>query len=78
METFAKIGFAKISLAAQKIWVASQGEGGGTVAVPWSPDPPARTLMGAITCFFNQTHCSFSQIWYHGDGFVICIIIKCQ
>ena len=28
METFAKIGFAKISLAAQKIWIA-QNLGGG-------------------------------------------------
>ena len=29
METFAKIGFAKISLAAQKIWVAQNLGGGG-------------------------------------------------
>ena len=53
METFVKISFAKISLAAQselpEIW---EGEGGG--CRPSAPS--ARTLMGAITCFFNQTH----------------------
>ena len=43
METFVKIDFAKISLAAQKIWVAQNlGREG------WQPQaPPARTLMGA-------------------------------
>ena len=36
METFVKIGFAKISLPAQKIWVAQNlGEGG--LAAPSSP-----------------------------------------
>ena len=62
METFVKIGFAKISLAAQKNLSCpkfGRGRGGGR----WQPPaPPARTLMGAITCLFNQTHCSFSQI----------------
>ena len=37
METFVKIWFAQISLAAPKI----------------PPAPTARTPMGAITCFFN-------------------------
>ena len=38
METFVKISFAKISLAAQKIWVAQNlGEGG--LAAPSSPRP---------------------------------------
>ena len=38
METFVKIDFAKISLAAQKIWVAQNlGEGG--LAAPSSPRP---------------------------------------
>ena len=38
METFVKIGFAKISLAAQKIWVAQNlGEGG--LAAPELPRP---------------------------------------
>ena len=34
-----------------KIW-----EGKGGLA---APAPPARALMGAMTCFFNQTHLSF-------------------
>ena len=60
METFVKIGFTKIFLAAQKIWVAQNlGGGGGGGRHP--PAPPARTLMGANTCFFNQTHYSFTS-----------------
>ena len=61
METCVKIGFAKISLAAKKFWVSQnlgREEGGGGGGQP--PAPPARKLMGAITCFFNQTHNSFS------------------
>ena len=62
METFVNIGFAKISVAAEKIWVAlnlgEEGEGGGGKAA--SSSPLARTLMGAVICFFNQTHYSFS------------------
>ena len=62
METFVKIGFAKISLAAQKNlsrpkFGRGRGGGGGS-----PPAPTARTLMGAITCFFMQTHYNFSQI----------------
>ena len=38
METFVKIGFSKISLAAQKIWVA-QNFGGGRVGSPQLPRP---------------------------------------
>ena len=62
METFVKIGFAKISLAAQKnLSCPKFGRGrGGAGGSP--PAPPARTLMGAITCFFMQTHHNFSQI----------------
>ena len=61
MEIFVKISFAKISVAAQKNLSPSKfgkgrrGEEGGCPQLP-----PARTLMGAITCFFNQTHYSFS------------------
>ena len=61
METFVNIGFAKISVAAEKIWVAlnlgEEGEGGGGSSFQL---PLARTLMGAVICFFNQTHYSFS------------------
>ena len=39
METFAKIGFAKISLAAQKIWIAQNLGGGGRVGSPQLPRP---------------------------------------
>ena len=53
METFVKIDFAKISLAAQKIWVA-QNLGQGGLAAPSSPGPYAYGC--SITCFFNQTH----------------------
>ena len=41
METFVNIGFAKVSVAAEKIWVAlnlgGEGEGGGKAASssPW-------------------------------------------
>ena len=66
METFVKIGFAKISLAAQKNLSCpkfGRGRGGGAGAGRRQPPaPPARTLMGAITCFFMQTHYNFSQI----------------
>ena len=43
METFVKIGFTKIFLAAQKIWVAQNlgGGGGGGQAPPSSPGPYA-------------------------------------
>ena len=40
METFAKIGFAKISLAAQKIWVAQNVGGGGRGGGGGSPQLP--------------------------------------
>ena len=56
-----------------KIWEGKGGGGGGS-----PPAPPARTLMGAITCFFMQTHYNFSQIWYQRVGSVICTIIKCR
>ena len=62
METFVNIGFAKVSVAAEKIWVAlnlgGEGEGGGGKGS--FQLPLARTLMGAVICFFNQTHYSFS------------------
>ena len=75
METFAQSVLPKFILLPKKSELPPRGREGGR----WQPPaPPARTLMGAITCFFNQTHCSFSQIWYHWDGFVICIIIKCR
>ena len=55
METFVKIGIAKFLLLPEKsellkIWEA---EGWGVESLP---APPARSLMGVITCFFNQTH----------------------
>ena len=55
METFVKIGFAKISLAAPKIWDA-QNLGGGRVG--WQPPaPPGPYAYGWFNaCFFNQTH----------------------
>ena len=57
METFAKIGFAKISLAAQKNLICPKF---GRGREGWQPPaPPAHALMGAMTCFFNQTHLSF-------------------
>ena len=47
METFVKIGFTKISIAAPKIWVAQNL---GEKRVGWQPPaPPARTLMGALS-----------------------------
>ena len=52
METFVKVGFAQISLAAQKMSYPKFGREGSVAA---SSPPP----MGVITCFFNQTH-SFS------------------
>ena len=62
METFVNIGFAKISVSAEKIWVAlnlgEEGEGGGGKGS--FQLPLARTLIGAVICFFNQTHYSFS------------------
>ena len=40
METFVKIGFTKIFLAAQKIWVAQNlGGGGGGAGTPQLPRP---------------------------------------
>ena len=56
METCVKIGFAQISLAAQKIWVAQNlgWRGGGEGVL--RPPPPPPTPMGAINCFFDQTH----------------------
>ena len=52
METFVKIDFAKISLAAQKIWVAQNLGEGGLAA----PSSLGRYAYGcSITCFFNQT-----------------------
>ena len=60
IETLVKIGFTKVSPAAQKTWLAQnwerEGEGGGGLQ------------LGAITRFLNKTHYSFSQIWYHWDG----------
>ena len=47
METFVKIWFAQISLAAPKI---RGGTGRGCCS---PPAPTARTPMGAITFFFN-------------------------
>ena len=47
METFVKIGFAKISLAAPKSGLPKIWEGGGRIGSPQLP--PARTLMGALT-----------------------------
>ena len=53
METFVKMVLLKFLLLPKKIWVAQNlGWKGG-----WEPPaPPARTFMGAITCFFSQTH----------------------
>ena len=57
METFVKIDFAKISLAAQKIWVAQNlGREG------WQPQaPPARTLMGALSLVSSIKHIKVSD-----------------
>ena len=73
METLVKIWSAQISLAAQKIWVA-QNLRGREVLQP--PAPTARTPMGAITCFFNETHYSFSSISYQWDGSAIVPLFK--
>ena len=54
-ETFVKIGFAKISLAVQKILVAQnlgRGRGGGLQP----PTPPTRTLMSALSPVSSIKH----------------------
>ena len=54
METFVKIGFAKISLAAQKILVAQNlGRGRGGLQ---PPTPPTRTLMSALSPVSSIKH----------------------
>ena len=59
METLVKIGFAKISLAASKIWVA-QNLGRGRAG--WQPQlPPARTLMGALSPVSSIKHIKVSD-----------------
>ena len=57
MKTFVKIDFAKISLAAQKIWIAQNlGREG------WQPPaPPARTLMGALSLVSSIKHIKVSD-----------------
>ena len=55
METSLKTGFAQISLAAQKIWVA-QDLGGA--AAPPPPAPPVRTPMN----FYNRLLIQFARI----------------
>ena len=57
METFVKIGFAKISIAAPKIWV---GQNLGEKRVRWQPPaPPARTLMSALSPVSSIKHIKF-------------------
>ena len=59
MEAFVKIGFAKISIAAPKIWVAQNL---GKKRVRWQPPaPPARTLMGALSPVSSIRHIKVSD-----------------
>ena len=67
-ETLVKIGFTKVSLAAQKIWVAQN----------WEREGEGGFATGCYHLFLNQTHYSFSQICYHWYGSVFCTIIKCR
>ena len=52
METFVKIGCVKISLAAQKIWVAQNLGGGGRVGSPQFP----RRLWVLYHLIYHQSH----------------------
>ena len=68
METCVKIGFAQISLAAQKIWVAQNlgWRGGGEGVL--RPPPPRPRPAGGDQLFLRSNTCSFSKIWYQWDG----------
>ena len=67
METFAKIGFAKISLAAQKIWIAQIWEGKGGLAAPSSPGPCAHgcydLFLQSNTFKFQVNFILFRRVW---------------
>ena len=53
METFVNIGFAKISVAAEKIWVAlnlgEEGEGGGGEAASSFPWPVRSWVLSSVS-----------------------------
>ena len=53
METFVNIGFAKISVAAEKIWVAlnlgEEGEGGGERQLPAPPWPVRSWVLSSVS-----------------------------
>ena len=65
METFVKIGFAKISIAAPKIWVAQNLGEKRLGRQP--PAPPARTLMGALSPVSSIKHIKVSDKFHIGQ-----------